>query len=741
MKKLISFALILALIATLLVSFASCGVFAPKVENGTEAAKLLLAGERLDEKLVGAKLDFGFSSGVDANPGAKLVLIDRVAPYAALYDDAIFTPLNGTGSSAYTWQANEFPATSESAREFNQFIKSVEEEATRVAEDIAHMKTHVGVTDKWVTVGYERQMLRVYENRDVLIVGGEYGDVHVYIRYTSENAKNVYEMYSLMNYDNGHTGNIRTMFVPGERYEYMFEHSDGFRDYFIAENTRGYWMSTRFNHTEWEEGGEGIQFATYMVKDGLGYGAFIDMDTREYDRAIIEAEKYGAPLPEAPSLKTQWLSIFDPAHEREYLRVRENETDTGLALWISAIKSGLISVGANEWNDRDGVPSTGRLDTVVTSRGTYKAATDYAQVPEGEITFDSGMVSYDYGMEEYHGNIGFVRKGTDASVEEVTREAFDHFAAMGLSLWCNEEDVLAALAHASLLADGFGEAFTWNGYRMTTFEEVARARAVLAEDYASARAEYEAVKDFPVATGKQSFPKNLRFAKLSAIAADGNRFDGTKITLSGVTVTVDDLTLFEEGTSYVLRVGLSLLDKDGKPAGVNTVALSGGDAPAVTFSGEKITLTASGEYTLPTALDRGSYAVVVYVATADEGIRVSEIEKLAFVSIEEGEIASHEMAVTAIADGNHLIVRYEISRIHSVTARAAKDSYTYEEIERLLTVEVLAYGTPYRGAVAENADGTPLDENGTYGKGTYRMVCYLASGDGLVQGYLSLTLE
>ena len=99
------------------------------------------------------------------------------------------------------------------------------------------------------------------------------------------------------------------------------------------------------------------------------------------------------------------------------------------------------------------------------------------------------------------------------------------------------------------------------------------------------------------------------------------------------------------------------------------------------------------------------------------------------------------MAVTAIADGDHLIVRYEISRIHSVTLPATKDSYTYEEIERLLTVEVLAYGTPYRGAVAENADGTPLDENGTYGKGTYRMVCYLASGDGLVQGYLSLTLE
>ena len=39
MKKLIAFILTLALLGTLLVSFSGCGLFSPKVENGTEAAK------------------------------------------------------------------------------------------------------------------------------------------------------------------------------------------------------------------------------------------------------------------------------------------------------------------------------------------------------------------------------------------------------------------------------------------------------------------------------------------------------------------------------------------------------------------------------------------------------------------------------------------------------------------------------------------------------------------------------
>ena len=120
-----------------------------------------------------------------------------------------------------------------SAYDFMSFTSNIENEAERAAKDIANMKNNVGIIDKWVPVGLEQHMLRVYESRDVLLVKGEYGDAHVYIRYTDENAKNVYEMYSFNHYEDGTTGEIKTLYIPNERCEYAYENSGGFSDYFV----------------------------------------------------------------------------------------------------------------------------------------------------------------------------------------------------------------------------------------------------------------------------------------------------------------------------------------------------------------------------------------------------------------------------------------------------------------------------------------------------------------------------
>ena len=55
--------------------------------------------------------------------------------------------------------------------------------------------------------------------------------------------------------------------------------------------------------------------------------------------------------------------------------------------------------------------------------------------------------------------------------------------------------------------------------------------------------------------------------------------------------------------------------------------------------------------------------------------------------------------------------------------------------------EALAYGAPYSGAVLEYENGSPVDENATLGLGTYRMMCYLMTDDGLAQSYVYITLS
>ena len=174
MKKIISAALLSSLLVSFLFSATGCGLFSKKIDGGTEAAKLLLANERMDEDLVGQKIDIGLSKG------AKLLSAKSVS-----VEDAVLQ------SASYTW--SNFPSYSSSSVEFAQFMKGVENHIGRVAEDIADMKKKVGITDKWVDAGNYRQLLRVYNNRDVLFEIDGSGNFFVYNRYTDSNAKNVYE--------------------------------------------------------------------------------------------------------------------------------------------------------------------------------------------------------------------------------------------------------------------------------------------------------------------------------------------------------------------------------------------------------------------------------------------------------------------------------------------------------------------------------------------------------------------
>ena len=51
-------------------------------------------------------------------------------------------------------------------------------------------------------------------------------------------------------------------------------------------------------------------------------------------------------------------------------------------------------------------------------------------------------------------------------------------------------------------------------------------------------------------------------------------------------------------------------------------------------------------------------------------------------------------------------------------------TYTSEQIEKILLREVLAYGYPIDGASVEEVDGK------------YRLQCYLPTSDGLAQAYV-----
>ncbi|MBO7762499.1 MAG: hypothetical protein J6T24_06845 [Clostridia bacterium] len=713
MKRVLSLALVAAMLVSLTTSLAGCGLFAKKLDSGTEAARLLLANERLDPDHVAKDINVGLSA-----PLSKATTYHRTSEKRlGIRGESFLT-------EGHTYQASDFDPFSSSMVEFDQFLGGIEREATAAAAAISHMKDEVGVTDKWVAVGGEMHMLRVYETKDVLLVLTAEQNIHVYYRYTDETAKNVYEMYSFYSYDDGTTGRIRTVLIPGERYEYMYCNSNGFEDYFIAENTRGYWVNTRFGYFYDEAIGRGhVNFSPYIIKDGLGYGAQLTMDSA--------------------GTRKEWYTVFDPLNNRELFRVRDDSNTYRLDLYFTAIADGLVSVSTPtayvEGEER--VYATNSLDTIVTGKGTYTTpSSDINAFPKNTFAPESGYVQYLYGEGTYYGSMTFAMVEPQMSLDGAFVAFGEYAAEIGLSLSCDMETAATSVAHAKSFAENFGESFSFFGHKVTSLESAERGRDVLLSKYDEAYAAYDEVKDFAVATEKQKLSRRAHFAPL-AVTAGSNSFRGGQISLAGISATASDLALFEEGEEYVLKVALSLIDVEGNPIGVNTVPLSGGEEIATVFSGKAITLTATGHYAVPQGLDRGTYAAVVYMATREDGIRVSELVPIAFVTVEEGRIASSLMQIDAVAHGENLHLVYEIANVRHLSLPATAAGYTYEELSRAMILEILAYGAPARGAVPEHEDGTPLAEGEPITAGRYRILCYLGTASGMAQSYLYVTVE
>ena len=725
MKKIISLILVTCMLGALVVSLSGCGLFKKKIDSGTEAAKLLLANERLDSSYLNNSLELG-TAVESPSPRSLLRTLDE-KEYADVFwgsEEEAESPSSLARAiipiekpEEYTW--TEFGQNySSSMIEFSQFIDSVEFKAEQVATELEEMKNKVGVVDKWVKTLFssEERMLRVFESSEVLIVRDD-EDVHVYYRYTSENAKNVYEMYSFMNYEDGTSGLIKTLLVPGERCEYSYENENGFGDYFIAENTRGYWTATRYSYNEEYSS---ATFYPYAIKDGLGFGTYAEINEDHINN-------------------TNSYFIFDPVNNRDLFRIHEYENFYSFGVSYAAIKSGLISITGipSYYDDEENVYSGNQIDKIVTVNGTYNAKRDVT----GEMTFTFGEIDYDYYYQAYRGQLLFeIMDGPD-TVYEAYEMLVSYLNEIGITLHCDTDTIANSLELASLLSTSFIDTLEWNGYTLNSIENVEAAINVLRNDFDSAYNEYQLVKDYETVNSRQTLSEEAKFASLEILSAGENTFDGNEIYISNISALFTDTKLFENGTEYVLKIGLSLVDENGNPISVNTVPLVGGSADGISFAGGEITLSQGGTFAVPKNLDSGEYCVVVYAATKNEGIRVSEMENVAFVEIKEGEIESSAMHIEVFNKDNSLIVKYTIKNIRYIEIEATKETYSYKEIRRAIMTEALAHGAPYSGAMLEYEDGTQVDEGAQLGKGVYRMMAYLMTDDGLAQSYIYLTVN
>ena len=111
------------------------------------------------------------------------------------------------------------------------------------------------------------------------------------------------------------------------------------------------------------------------------------------------------------------------------------------------------------------------------------------------------------------------------------------------------------------------------------------------------------------------------------------------------------------------------------------------------------------------------------------------------MSIDEGQLASNAMDIEISSINNSLIATYIIKNTRHIELNATKDTYSYDEVRRVIMQEILAYGYPDSDAVLQYENGDEIDKGASLGKGVYKMTAYLPTSDGLAQSYVYLSIK
>ena len=701
-----------------------------RLKGGTEAAKILLARQNLGESAVDTSVGIWDMMSDTVGKATKTKSNKMISSNSTIEFDANESrQISGDQAQEMTfkdggnyYEFSNFPISSSIKETFNPFVESVENFAFDTAKTIGRIKNKIGVVDKWIKgIGEYQYMLSVKGETEYLYKRDTKGDNYsIAKRYTTQDAKSVYESVGFYTYtQNGEIayGKTKDLYIAGERYESYYDHSSGFRDYVIVENSRGYWSLMRFY--SWAEE-KSVAFDVCIIKDGVGYCIFLQSD-------------------EDNGYQVAWVDIFDPVSGNDYMRVKEYGHSWFFEVSLSAITSGLKGIRAygetmnelEEYGDSYRIYGDRIPLHVVTEKGEIAPETTF-----DNVTYKEGLIDYNTYNRFHSGHIEFEVDKTEQgeTVESGVEKLLNFLSHYGMQTCFDGESIAKGVDLATVYSEEFPNIYSWNGHALTNYYGYEKGKQVLFNEYQNAIDEYARVKDVEVIRSRQKLANNVDFAKFSEFSLGQATYTNGKINLQNATAKITDTKLLEVGLNYKLKIGLTKVDKEGKFSSVNTVSLSGGNAQEVEFLGEEITLQGAGEYAVSKNLSEGDYMVVAYASTTDD-IRVSEMKPLAFLTIEEGAIESTAMEITAKKSNENLIISYAVKLTYDMGI--VEGSATGKELEKMMIRHALAFGYPKDGELVTTENGEVIQNYGeNLPSGRYRLKIYVPTNDGVAEAYI-----
>ncbi|MBR4943202.1 MAG: hypothetical protein IKZ28_04145, partial [Clostridia bacterium] len=610
--------------------------------KGTEGAKIALARERLDESVFEKKLSFWEeeeTKKTSADEKGEIMPLSAMGLGNIARGRTISLASNSASMQDGVVRWTEFSSEALTLTNFKNVFSDIERRAGEVAKSIGEIKKYVGATEKWVN---GNQLLRVDESAETLMEkyhfesASDFG-YQVANRYTREDAKNIYDTHSYWE-NASEIGNVRMKYIPNEYYESSYIHSSGFNDMFVAQKNNGLWNFARFGYFE-ERGGYSFNIENYVIVDGVGIGVW-------YGEREMDGERRA---------NTSY-TFFDMETGAELFRLTENDGSYVVTTYLGNVKSGLAGVEADmdDVREDDGVyfNAVGLAGKLAFSNGKTSDDVQY----DG-VQFQGVDVGYDYMTEKYSAMASMAVEAD--GVWDALQEVEGYYSSNGVTMKMQISDYADEVAYAKDIAKNFPETFEWDGCKAATIEGMQEGVAKLKAFFSENAEKYASAKDL----GSVEFSKTKavsveNFATVEMLDASQSSYADGKITLNNASLKIGNSEFLEAGKEYVFKLGLALRAENGLES-VNTIPLETENEQKVLYTeGEGLTVTQSGEYLLPTNLSEGDYAIVGYLATADEGIRISELKEITFGEATGGNLSSSAMKIEVKSENGVLTALY-----------------------------------------------------------------------------------
>lgn len=694
-KKIKSFVALIVCVLLSISIFTACGPNLKDVPSlgdsgGTNIAKLLLANERLNSSQLSNNNIF--ASGVQTFNNLAIRAERRGR------NTRVSNKVGNMSVSGNSVEWSGFVEYNNSYSYFDNITSIITDTANRGAEFIDEAKQNVTATDCWLQNGNEKYYLTVDENAET-ICRVDNDSYYICKRHTDDNGKTVYELYQEQEsvYE-------RVKYIPGERYELtqVLTFNDKQELYFVADYSKGYWETVCINN-----GGELYNVIYTVMKDDICYSVYYDvMQQQIMSLGVMSADT-----------KTDFFTINEG---RDYLDI---------TLKFAGF-DGINKAVANKSDVDENGNFIGKNNvTVYLSNGkTLTPNTNYIN-----DNVNLGAIHIDGLADGYVGSCEVYIQG-DTETDQWTNFA-KFLNENGLTCRRDWNTVMDGVNFAKEDAQNLVKYYKWNDCFI--FDKDGILSAVNVEN-----TRVEAIKNIYTDVKKDEVYKvdkddsvnleNLSFAEIKTYNSKNVILDGSNVSIGEISLTVDDFTLFENDTSYVVAIAL-------QSQTTNDMVIVSKGSPKEFNGSSKFTVTASLQFELPSLVD-DRYSVVAFIATAD-GIRVSACKNVQFDSVLQNKIDMIETSVnvetTEQSSGKEVTLNYQ-STTDRVVYVESVEIFTYSQFVEELSSSVFFYGTPSSDTleklvgevyVTVNADEQIIS-------GTYRMAYTVKNGTNQTNGYV-----